>query len=428
MQDEPERIVCGSMEGMTITMDTTQIPTLIQMSDFVSSSQALSWHCKSSQEAYIYVSRVLVHHSYHTLSKCNKGIVKGYLSQVTGYSRAQITRLITSHTSTGKITARPRTQPTFSGVYTKEDIAELARIDELHEYLNGAATVKILKREYVMFDNQACIRLQNLSVSHLYNLRKTNYYRRHATHYTKTKGTAVAIGQRTKPEPNGSPGFIRVDSVHQGDKDGEKGVYHINLVDEVLQWEVIVCVQGISEQFMIPALVAAMTLFPFKLLNFHADNGSEYINKIVAKLLEKLRVKLTKSRPRHSGDNGLVESKNGSVIRKALGYLHIPRTTDNVDVINRWYRAWFVPYLNFHRPCAYRTTTIDSKGKQTHTYPKGDYMQPYEKLKLLPNAEQYLRPGITFELLDLQAYAMSDTQWAEAMQVEKTAMWESLKL
>ncbi len=409
-------------------MDTTQLPTLKQMASFVSGSQALNWQCQNSQEAYGYVSRVLVHHSYYQLSKVNKGVVKGYLAQVTGYSRAQITRLITAHVSTGRVQAKPRTQPTFSGIYTKEDVAELARIDGLHEHLNGAAVVKILRREYVLFGNEACVRLQHLSVSHLYNLRRTADYRRRIIRYTKTKPAAVAIGKRMKPEPNGCPGFIRVDSVHQGDKDGEKGVYHINLVDEVLQWEVTVCVQGISEQFMVPALIAAMTFFPFNLLNFHADNGSEYINKVVARLLEKLRVKLTKSRPRHSGDNGLVESKNGAVIRKALGYLHIPRTSDNVAAINRWYQAWFIPYLNFHRPCAYRVTTVDDKGKQTYRYPKDNYMQPYEKLKSLPNAEQYLKPGITFELLDQQAYALSDTQWAEAMQEAKAAMWESIEL
>ena len=136
-------------------------------------------------------------------------------------------------------------------------------------------------------------------------------------------------------------------------------------MDEVTQWEVVVCVQGISEQFMIPALEATLNLFPFRLLNFHADNGSEYINQKVADLLQRMLVKLTKSRPYHSGDNGLAETKNGAVIRKALGWIHIPRTPDNVAAINRWYGAWFVPYLNFHRACAFRTTIVDDKGKRT---------------------------------------------------------------
>lgn len=398
------------------------------MADFVNGVSAINLSCHDRQESYGYIERVLVEHSYSKLKKPDKGIVRSYLAQVTGFGSAQLTRLMRQHKQYGHIALAIRTQPTFKGVYLPEDIAELARIDELHEDLNGPAIVKILRREYVLFGNRACVRLQHLSASHLYNLRKTNRYQRRHIKFTKTKPARIPIGERTKPRNDGRPGFLRVDSVHQGDKDGEKGVYHINLVDEITQWEVVVCVQGISEQFMIPALEAALNLFPFQLLNFHADNGSEYINYKVADLLQRMLVKLTKSRPYHSGDNGLAETKNGSIIRKALGWLHIPRTPDNVAAINRWYAAWFVPYLNFHRPCAYRVTTIDAKGKQTHKYPKDGYTMPYEKLKSLPKSEQYLKPGMGFDLLDHQAYALSDTQWAEHMQVQKAAMWESIQL
>lgn len=413
---------------MTITMNTTHIPTLKQMEDFVNGSIAISLTCPNRQEAYSYIEQTLVAHSYSKLKKPNKGIVRSYLAQVTGFGPAQLTRLIRQHGHSGHITPATRTQPTFKGKYLLEDIIELARVDEAHEDLSGPAMVQILQREYEVFGNEACIRLKDLSSSHLYNLRKTNRYQRRHMSFTKTKSAPVSIGERTKPTNDGRPGFLRVDSVHQGDKDGEKGVYHINLVDEVTQWEVVVCVEGISEQFMIPALEAAMNLFPFMMINFHADNGSEYMNQKVAELLQRMLVKLTKSRPYHSGDNGLVETKNGSIIRKALGWIHIPRTPDNVTAINHWYAAWFVPYLNFHRPCGYRVTEISSKGKRIHRYPKDGYMMPYEKLKSLPHAEQYLKPGLSFELLDLQAYAMSDTQWAESMQIEKAAMWESIQL
>ena len=399
------------------------------MADFVSGSTVLSLRCQDRQEAYAYIERVAKHHRYGACSKAAKGTIRAYLLAVTGYHRAQVARLLAQYYATGTVVMRPRTQPTFSGIYTREDLAELARIDELFDSLSGPATCAILKREYALFGNTDCVRLSKLSVSHLYNLRGSDRYRQLRVHYTKTRPASVPIGKRVKPVPNGQPGFLRVDSVHQGDKDGEKGVYHINFVDEVTQWEVVVAVEGISERFMLPALEAALSLFPFVILNFHADNGSEYINYRVAELLERLLVKLTKSRPRHSGDNGLVETKNGAVIRKALGYIHIPRTADNVAAMNRWYSAWFVPYLNFHRPCAFRETTVDGKtGRRTHIYPKDGYMTPYEKLQSLQPAAQYLRPNLTFDLLDYQAYAMSDSEWASTMQVEKAAMWESLKL
>jgi hypothetical protein len=88
------------------------------------------------------------------------------------------------------------------------------------------------------------------------------------------------IDVRKKPQHGGKPGYLRVDSVHQGDLEKQKGVYHINLVDEVTQWEIVMTVQGISEQFLDAALHMALKLFPFVIYGFHTDNGSEYIRLV----------------------------------------------------------------------------------------------------------------------------------------------------
>src|SRR5690606_33640470 len=157
----------------------------------------------------------------------------------------------------------------------------------------------------------------------------------------------VSIGERKRPDPQGQPGFLRVDTVHQGDREGIKGVYHINLVDEVTQWQVVFAVSQISEAFLLPLLNEALALFPFVIRGFHSDNGSEFINKAVAALLEKLLIRQTKSRARRSTDNGLVESKNGSTIRKHMGHWHI--RGDCAPRINLFYREHFISYLNFHR-------------------------------------------------------------------------------
>ena len=141
--------------------------------------------------------------------------------------------------------------------------------------------------------------------------------------FTKTRPTPVSIGERRKPEPGGRPGYLRVDTVHQGDLDGVKGVYHINAVDEVTQWQVVGAVEHISEAWLEPLLLSMLEQFPFRILGFHSDNGSEFINHNVETLLNKLLIEQTKSRPRHSNDNGLVESKNGAVIRKHMGFDHI---------------------------------------------------------------------------------------------------------
>lgn len=402
-------------------MQTTQTPTLDEMRSFVAGSESLKLSFQDKREAYGWITSVLVSAKYITLSKPDKGIVRAYLAAVSGYGLAQVTRHIRTYVTKGAITRKPSSRHIFTRIYTREDIAALAIIDNAHHRLSGQATRDLCQRAYVLFGDNAYQRLAGISVAHIYNLRNGLDYKRRSTTFHKTQATTVAIGERRKPRPDGIAGHIRVDTVHQGDLDKQKGVYHINLVDEVTQWEVVVCVEKISETYMIPALEAALLAFPFVILGFHADNGSEYINRLVAELLERLRIKLTKSRAYHSGDNGLVETKNGSVIRKALGYGHIPQI--HAPVINQWYMEWFVPYLNYHRSCGYRVTTIDPEsGKRTHRYPAKGYMTPYAKLQSLPTDKFTLKPGATFAGLDELAYAMSDTDWALATQAAKERM------
>ena len=90
--------------------------------------------------------------------------------------------------------------------------------------------------------------------------------------------------------------------------------------------------------------------FPFLIRGFHSDNGSEFINYTVARLLEKLLIEQTRSRPHRSGDNGLVESKNGAIIRKHIGYGYI--AAQHAEAMDQFHREYLNPYLNFHRPCA----------------------------------------------------------------------------
>lgn len=76
-----------------------------------------------------------------------------------------------------------------------------------------------------------------------------------------------------------------MDTVHQGDLDGVKGVYHINAVDEITQWQIVGATAQISEAYLLPVLETMLSQFPFRIRNFPSDNGSEFINHRVAKLL-----------------------------------------------------------------------------------------------------------------------------------------------
>lgn len=397
---------------------------LSAIGDFLSKPPIIEFKSVSKKDRNKWIQNVIMDYRYLKCSRSDKGMLRRYIMRMTGISKSQLTRLIDEYRRRGTLKSKPYERNKFKTIYTKGDIELLADLDNAHECLAGPATVKIMKSDYVDFGKTEYIRLKDISIAHLYRLRTTDRYRFRAKTFTKTNPTKVSIGERRKPEPDGKPGYLCVDTVHQGDKDGEKGAYHINLVDMVTQNEFVGSVEAISERYMEKILIDLLEKFPYAIIEFHADNGSEYINKIVVELLNKLIIKLTKSRPRKSNDNALVESKNGSVIRKHMGYMHIPRGKANL--VNEFYQNYFNTYLNYHRPCAFAEVKIDKKGKERKTYPKENYMTPYEKLKSLSNAEKYLKPGITFEELDNIAYAMSHTDYAKKMQREKQLLFKNL--
>jgi hypothetical protein len=108
-----------------------------------------------------------------------------------------------------------------------------------------------------------------------------------------------------------------------------------------------------------------------------------------------------------------VESKNGSVIRKNLGYIHMPGNC--APLLNLYHKTYLNPYVNFHRPCFFAVEEVDHKGKVKKKYPYDRINTPYEKLKSMPEVESYLRAGVTLEKLETYANQMSDNHFAERM-------------
>ena len=405
-------------------MNDGQLQTVEQVRGFLEGSEEVGFRGLTAKEKYCWIEEVLIRFGYHRLKRDEKGVVRRYIEKVAGYSRSQVSRLIAEYKRTGRLRRRQYRRHCFPRKYTPSEVGLLARTDELHGWLSGPATKKIMEREYQVYGHLEFGNISGISIAHLYNLRKSNTYRSIAKRYTKTKPAVSSIGERARPDPKGQPGYIRVDTVHQGDLNGHKGVYHINTVDEVTQWEIVASVQRISEAYLVPVLETMLSEFPFIIRGFHSDNGSEFVNGIVAKLLNKMLVCFTKSRPRHSNDNGLVETKNGSVIRKQLGYAYIPQRS--AELINEFNRDLFNPYINFHRPCFFPVSVIDHKGKIRKRYPYSMVKTPYEKLKSLPKDESYLRPGVTFETLDAIANQMSDNQFAERMVKARSNLFQQI--
>jgi hypothetical protein len=417
---------------MVINMNETQLRTIEQVEGFLSGTVAVEFSAVGDDtERYAHISQVLKRFDYLGRSKKDRGILRRYLQHTSGYSRAQVTRLL-SRWQGNRLAEIPLVKryrapaAPFVRKYTLADVALLVEMDRAHEDVCGPAIVHLLRRAFREYGDPRYERLATLSASHLYNLRKSTGYRAQRLHFTQTHPVCNAIGVRKAPAPDGRAGFVRVDTVHQGDQDGVKGVYHITCVDAVSQWQVQACVQGISEAFLLPVLGLILAQFPFVVVGFHSDNGSEFINHQVAGMLEKLRIEQTKSRSRHSNDNALAESKNASIVRKHMGYAHIPQRF--AMKINVFYQESFNPWLNLHRPCMYATRVVSPKGKVVKRYKHADVKTPLECLAGLCDKQLAdLAPGVTLADLQDQARSQTDLAATQAMQQAKHALFASFE-
>lgn len=415
---------------MVINMNEERLETIEQIEEFLSGSAAIEFSVAGDDsERYGHISRVLKRFDYPQRSKRERGILHRYLQHTSGYSRAQVTRLV-ARWQGNRLAEVPLTKRhgrpaiPFARKYTPTDIALLVEMDKANEDVCGPAIVHLLQRAHRTYGDRRYERLATLSVSHMYNLRKSAGYQAQRKHFTATRPVCNAIGVRRAPDHQGRAGFVRVDTVHQGDLDGVKGVYHITCVDAVSQWQVQACVQGISEAFLLPVLALIIAQFPFVVLGFHSDNGSEYINRQVAKMLEKLRIEQTKSRSRHSNDNALAESKNASVVRKHMGYSHIPQ--QYAQPINAFYQETFNPWLNLHRPCLFATSVTNAKGKIVKRYRHEDVKTPLECLvQLAAKKLVAFKPDISLAALIMQARLQTDLVAAQAMQRAKSDLFAS---
>jgi len=404
-------------------MDDSEATSLEQIRAFLAGAGDVRFAGQGRREVYDWTERTLVRFGYAELGKPEKGLVRRYIARLTGLSRAQVTRLITSYTASGRVKAASYQRRKFPTRYTKADVDLLAYVDRSHGNLSGPATKRILEREHHEYGQAAFERLAQISVAQIYRFRNSESYRKRNTSYQPTRPTPIPIGQRRKPRPEGRPGYLRIDTVHQGDRDGAKGLYHINAVDEVTQWEIVAATPQISELWLIPALEQILEQFPFVIRGFHSDNGSEFINYTVARLLEKLLIEQTKSRAHRSGDNGLVESKNGAVVRKHLGFGHIG--AQHAEATNQFHRQYLNPYLNFHRPCAVAQIVEEPDGKRRRIYPR--WATPLEIFSQTAECEKYLKAGVSLALLQQFAQQQSDTEAAIAMQQAKKKLLARVK-
>lgn len=397
-------------------MDDSRLTNVNQLKRFLESSKKLVIRFDGLDEKYSFIDNVVDRFNYKNLPGKDRRIVLLYLKKFTGYKRAQLFRLV-KRAVKGKLTRKVYVRKNPKITYTSRDIKLLEQTDEYHLRLSSLATKELLRREYTIFRRNRYENISKVSVSHINNLRHSGVYK--SSWVNPTKARIINIGKTQKPENNDIPGSIRVDTVHQRD------VYHINAVDEITQWEIVIGVPQITRKYLKEALRLLLDQYPFEIFNFHSDRGVEFINETVASILNELLINQTKSRSRHTNDNALVESKNGSVIRKNMGYTHIPKIL--TPLLNEFYTKYFNIYLNYHRPSLFVTEVkTDKKGREKKIY--GEAKVPYDKLKQISwkKKKNFLKKGLTFEKLDVIAFDKSDNDFAKELREKERILFNKI--
>jgi len=98
MQDEPEKLRQLVYDwDMQLIMNDRNLQTIEQVRQFLGGSEALEFRALSAGERYDWIEEVMIRFRYHRLKRAEKGVIRQYIERITGYSRAQVFRLITEY-------------------------------------------------------------------------------------------------------------------------------------------------------------------------------------------------------------------------------------------------------------------------------------------------------------------------------------------
>jgi len=166
-----------------------------------------------------------------------------------------------------------------------------------------------------------------------------------------------------------TPGFIEADLVaHCGTRTDGAFLNTLVLTDIVSGWTEFLPLLQRSEENVILGLTTAQELLPFLLLGLDTDNGSEFINYKLLAFCENQKITFTRSRPYHKNDQAHVEEKNGSIVRRLVGY-------DRYEGEQAWYAlselyAVLRLYVNFFQPSMKLISKKRDGSKVTKRYDK----------------------------------------------------------
>lgn len=145
------------------------------------------------------------------------------------------------------------------------------------------------------------------------------------------------------------PGFLEIDLVaHCGDNIGGSYAHTLTLTDVASGWTECVALMVRESTLVVDALDRLRTSMPFPLRGIDTDNGSEFINETLVDYCSKQGIAFTRSRPYRKNDQAWIEQKNGSVVRRLVGYGRLEGLR-SAEGLGRLYTASRL-FVNFFQP------------------------------------------------------------------------------
>jgi len=155
---------------------------------------------------------------------------------------------------------------------------------------------------------------------------------------------------RTEAPRDAPPGYTEVDLVsHSGPSARGEFAYSLNLTDLASGWCETRAVLGRSQKAVLDALQAIQTTLPFPLRGLHSDNGSEFLNDHLVRYCRDQGIQFTRSRPYKKDDNGRIEQKNWTHVRRIWGWDRYD-TPQQVRAMNDLYTAELRRMMNLFQP------------------------------------------------------------------------------
>ncbi|MEE8057362.1 MAG: DDE-type integrase/transposase/recombinase [Pseudomonadales bacterium] len=348
--------------------------------------------------------------SYRQASWLDKGKLLDSFIAVSGYDRKYATRLLNSpaESKTPKSTRlnrivynEPVKQALISLWHAANPICSKRLVPFLPE------RVEALERHgHLSLPEAVRARLLSISHSSVDRLLRSERQRVRKSVTTTQPGSLFKhrIQVRTFADwDNVIPVFVETDLVaHCGGNTSGSFLNTLVLVDISTTWLECIALIHKSADDVMGGLHVATDLLPFPLLGIDTDNGSEFINHDLLDYCEKNNITLTRARAYKKNDPAHVEEKNGSVVRRLVGYDRF-EGQGAWEALTQLYKVMRL-YVNFFQPSLKLLSKERLNAKVTKKYHPAK--TPFQRLMLSEHVASATKEKLTLQYKNLDPVAL----------------------